>query len=90
MIALAISFVAGFARLVRGEVLERAPARFVAAAKVTGVPSHRILRKHIVPTILPSFIVQLCLTLGLALVAEGALGLLGPRVATAPDQSRGR
>jgi peptide/nickel transport system permease protein len=76
-IALAISFVPGFARLVRGEVLEARQRVFVAAAKVTGVPSHRIVRKHVVPTILPSFIVQLCLTLGLALIAEGALGFLG-------------
>jgi ABC-type dipeptide/oligopeptide/nickel transport system permease subunit len=77
MIALAISFVPGFARLVRGDVLEARQRVFVAAAKVTGVPSHRIIRKHIVPTILPSFIVQLCLTLGLALIAQGALGFLG-------------
>jgi peptide/nickel transport system permease protein len=77
MIALAISFVPGFARLVRGDVLDARQRVFVAAAKVTGVPSHRIIRKHIVPTILPSFIVQLCLTLGLALIAQGALGFLG-------------
>jgi ABC-type dipeptide/oligopeptide/nickel transport system permease subunit len=77
MIALAISFVPGFARLVRGDVLEARQRVFVAAAKVTGVPARRIIRKHIVPTILPSFIVQLCLTLGLALIAQGALGFLG-------------
>lgn len=77
MIALAISFVPGFARLVRGDVLDARQRVFVAAAKVTGVPAHRIIRKHIAPTILPSFIVQLCLTLGLALIAQGALGFLG-------------
>jgi len=77
MIALAISFVAGFARLVRGEVLGARERGFVAAARVTGVPAHRIVRKHIMPTILPSFIVQLCLTFGFALIAEGALGFLG-------------
>jgi peptide/nickel transport system permease protein len=77
MIALAISFVPGFARLVRGDVLDARQRVFVAAAKVTGVPARRIIRKHIVPTILPSFIVQLCLTLGLALIAQGALGFLG-------------
>jgi ABC-type dipeptide/oligopeptide/nickel transport system permease subunit len=37
------------------------------------------------PTILPSFIVQLCLTLGLALIAEGALGFLG--LGTQPPQT---
>jgi peptide/nickel transport system permease protein len=77
MIALGISFVGGFARLVRGEVLGARQRGFVAAAKVTGVPSHRIIRTHIIPTILPSFIVQLCLTFGFALVAQGALGFLG-------------
>lgn len=77
MIALAVSFVPGFTRLIRGEVLQVRERGFVAAAKVTGVTTHRIIRKHIVPTILPLFIVQLCLTLGLALIAEGALGFLG-------------
>jgi ABC-type dipeptide/oligopeptide/nickel transport system permease subunit len=77
MIALGISFVGGFARLVRGEVLGARQRGFVAAAKVTGVPWYRIIRRHIIPTILPSFIVQLCLTFGFALVAQGALGVLG-------------
>ena len=77
MIALGISFVGGFARLVRGEVLEARQRGFVAAAKVTGVPRRRIIRRHIIPTILPSFIVQLCLTFGFALIAQGALGFLG-------------
>jgi len=77
MIALGISFVGGFARLVRGEVLSARQRGFVAAAKVTGVPWFRIIRRHIIPTILPSFIVQLCLTFGFALVAQGALGFLG-------------
>jgi ABC-type dipeptide/oligopeptide/nickel transport system permease subunit len=77
MIALGISFVGGFARLVRGEVLGARQRGFVAAAKVTGVPPFRIIRRHIIPTILPSFIVQLCLTFGFALVAQGALGFLG-------------
>jgi ABC-type dipeptide/oligopeptide/nickel transport system permease subunit len=77
MIALAISFVPGFARLIRGEVLAARERNFVAAARVTGVSKRRIVRKHIVPTILPQFIVQFCLTLGFALVAEGALGYLG-------------
>jgi ABC-type dipeptide/oligopeptide/nickel transport system permease subunit len=77
MIALGISFVGGFARLVRGEVLSARQRDFVAAAKVTGVPSRRIILRHIIPTILPSFIVQLCLTFGFALIAQGALGFLG-------------
>jgi ABC-type dipeptide/oligopeptide/nickel transport system permease subunit len=77
MIALAVSFVPGFTRLLRGEVLGARERGFVAAAKVTGVSPLRIIRRHIMPTVLPSLIVQLCLTLGLALIAEGALGYLG-------------
>lgn len=77
MIALSVSFVPGFARLLRAEVLAARENTFVAAAKVTGVPSGRIVRRHILPTILPSLIVQLCLTMAFALVAEGALGFLG-------------
>jgi peptide/nickel transport system permease protein len=85
MFALAIAFVAGFARLVRGEVLSARQRGFVAAARITGVPTMRILRKHIMPTIFPSFIVQMCLTFGFALVAEGALGFLG--LGTQPPQT---
>src|SRR6202034_1065886 len=46
MIALGISFVGGFARLVRGEVLGARQRGFVAAAKVTGGPARRVIPKH--------------------------------------------
>jgi ABC-type dipeptide/oligopeptide/nickel transport system permease subunit len=77
MIALSVSFVPSFARLIRGEVLAAKAATFVEAAQVSGVPAWRIVARHIVPGVLPAFIVQLCLTMGLALIAQGGLGFLG-------------
>jgi peptide/nickel transport system permease protein len=77
MIALAISFIPGFVRLIRGQVLAVKEETFVEAARVTGVPAWRIVARHIMPGVLPAFIVQVCLTMGLALIAEGGLGFLG-------------
>jgi peptide/nickel transport system permease protein len=77
MIALAVSFIPGFARLIRGQVLAVREELYVESAQVTGATPARIVRRHILPNIMAPFVVQVCLTMGLALIAEGALGFLG-------------
>jgi len=77
MIALAVSFIPGFARLIRGQVLAVREELYVESAQVTGASAARIIRRHILPNVMAPFVVQVCLTMGLALIAEGALGFLG-------------
>ena len=88
MIGLSVAFMPGFARLVRGQVLAVKEESFVEAAKVIGAGSPRIIRKHILPNIASPLIVQTFVSLGFALLAEGALAYIGLSVQP-PDASLG-
>jgi peptide/nickel transport system permease protein len=77
MIGLSIVFTPSFARLVRGQVLATKEEVYVEAARVAGAKDSRIVWRHIVPNALSPIIVQALMTMGLALLAEGALSYLG-------------
>ncbi|MCU1395008.1 MAG: oligopeptide transporter permease protein [Ilumatobacteraceae bacterium] len=88
MIGLSVAFMPGFARLVRGQVLAVKEESFVEAAKVIGARPTRIIRKHIMPNIASPLIVQTFVSVGFALLAEGALAFVGLSVQP-PDASLG-
>lgn len=88
MIGLAIAFSPTFARLVRGEVLALREESYVEAARVAGVNHLVMIRRHILPNMLPPILVQTFLMMGIALVAEGALSFLGLSIQP-PDSSLG-
>jgi len=88
MIGLAVGSVPGFSRLIRGQVLGTREEQFVEAARVVGAPATRIIRRHIVPNILPFVVVQVCMSMGFMLLAEGGLAFLGLS-AQPPDTSLG-
>jgi ABC-type dipeptide/oligopeptide/nickel transport system permease subunit len=88
MIGLSIAFTPGFARLVRGQVLAVREEAYVEAARVVGAGDLWIVRRHIVPNILSPLVVQALMSLGFALLAEGALSFLGLSVQP-PDTSLG-
>lgn len=88
MIGLSVAFMPGFARLVRGQVLAVKEESFVEAAKVIGAGSPRIIRRHILPNIASPLIVQAFVSVGFALLAEGALAYIGLSVQP-PDASLG-
>lgn len=77
MIGLSIAFMPSFARLIRGQALAVRQEPYVEAAVVAGAGPVRIIRVHVVPNILGPLVVQVFLTLGLALLAEGALSFVG-------------
>jgi peptide/nickel transport system permease protein len=77
MLGLSIAFMPAFIRLVRGQVLAIREEPFIEAATVSGVGGPTIVRRHIVPNIAGPVIVQGLSTMGLALLAEGALSFLG-------------
>ncbi len=87
-IALAIATVPGFSRLIRGQVYVAREEGYVDAARVIGTRSPRIMRRHIIPNILPFLVVQVCMSLGLIMLAEGGLAFLGLS-AQPPDVSLG-
>jgi ABC-type dipeptide/oligopeptide/nickel transport system permease subunit len=77
IIGLGVAFAPAFARLCRGQVLAVKEEQFVEAARVAGTRDVNIVRRHIVPNAIAPIIVQALMTMGFALLAEGALSYLG-------------
>lgn len=74
---LAVMFWAGYARVLRGEVLRLRESQFVRLAIVAGCSSTRILLRHVLPNLLNSFIVLATLQLGITIIAAATLSFLG-------------
>ena len=66
-----------YTRVVRAETLVLRDREFVAAAKAAGAGTGLILRRHIVPNVLSSFVVVATLATGGAILAESSLSYLG-------------
>jgi peptide/nickel transport system permease protein len=67
----------GAARLVRAEVRVARQRGFVAAARATGTPPLRVLRRHLLPSALTPVIVDTALGIGDLILLEAALSYLG-------------
>lgn len=65
------------ARLVRGEVLSLREREFVKAARVIGVPTHRILFREMLPNLIAPIIISFSLGLPAYVALEAALSYLG-------------
>ena len=77
VIAISLLLWAGFARVIRGEVLALKEREFVALAKTHGCSPTRIMATHILPNVLNTFMVLLTLNVGVVIVAEASLSFLG-------------
>lgn len=66
-----------FARQIRSEVLEIRQRQFVKAAITFGTPGFTVIRRHIIPNVLPTFIVLSTLTVATVIVTESSLSFLG-------------
>jgi oligopeptide transport system permease protein len=65
------------ARIVRGQTLSLREREFVAAARLNGVPTARIVLRHIAPNLLGIVIVYATLTIPQAILVESFLSFLG-------------
>ena len=77
LFALTIIGWVGYARLVRGQVLRARELEYVQAARALGARTPRILLRHVVPTTVPSVVVQATLGMAAAIIGEAALSFLG-------------
>jgi len=77
VLALVLSGWPGFARPVRGEVLQLREREYTLSAKVLGVSSIGIMVKHLLPNIMPTILVLAALDLGSNILALAALSFLG-------------
>jgi peptide/nickel transport system permease protein len=77
MIAVGVTQIPIFARLLRGTILGTREADYVLAARSVGVRRKTILLSHIIPNSLSPVIVQGTLALATAIIDVAGLGFLG-------------
>jgi len=68
---------AGYARILRGEVLRLKESYFVRLAIVAGCSKPRIMVRHIFPNIANTLVILATLNLGVIIIAEASLSFLG-------------
>lgn len=77
MIAIGISAMPIFIRLVRGQVLSIKNEDFVTAARGQGMRDGSIIISHILPNVVTPVVVQATITMAVAILAEASLAFLG-------------
>ena len=77
MVAVGVTQIPIFTRLMRGSILAQRDNDFVLAARSIGVPRRAILASHILPNAISPVIVQGTLALATAIIDVAALGWLG-------------
>ena len=77
MVAVGVTQIPIFARLLRGSILAQKENDFVLAARAVGVPRRTILASHILPNAVSPVIVQGTLALATAIIDVAGLGFLG-------------
>lgn len=77
MVAVGIATAPAFARVVRASTLEVRERLYIEAARALGVPSWRLMMRHIGPNIFSPLLVLITLQFPAALLSAAALGFLG-------------
>jgi peptide/nickel transport system permease protein len=77
IIALSVSMMPSYARLMSAQVVSVKQSDYVTAARSLGVDHLRIMLKHIVPNCFPPLIVLITMMLGATILAEAGLSFLG-------------
>ena len=85
IVALAIIFVPGTARVVRSLALTIKEATFIEAARAIGCSQSRIIFKHMMPNCLSLLVVLFSVDIATAIIAEASLSFLGAGVP--PDEA---
>lgn len=89
ILALAIAFCPSYVRIVRSEFIKYRDADFIARARLMGVRHFRILFVHILPNIVPTFLVSIVIGFNNAILAESGMSFLGIGVQP-PEASLGK
>lgn len=86
MIALAFSCASSFSRIVRASVMTIRNQEYVESSYSMGLPTWKIILKHILPNCLSPIIVQLTLLIGTTTISASSLSFLGIGIpAPAPE-----
>jgi peptide/nickel transport system permease protein len=78
-VIIAVAFInwAGFARIVRGEVLALREKEFIAGAKALGKGDLEIMLKHLLPNVMASALVMGSYYVAVAIIVEAGLSFIG-------------
>ncbi len=77
VLAIALPGWVQYARTVRGSTLVERNKEYVQAARVTGVPPLRIMRKHVLPNVMGPVLVLATIQVATAILTEATLSFLG-------------
>ncbi len=77
MIAIGISMIPGYVRLMCGLVLSAKESDYIVAGRSFGASNLRLMIKHILPNCFPPLIVLITIQIGAAILAEAGLSYLG-------------
>jgi peptide/nickel transport system permease protein len=77
MLAVGISSIPSYARLVRGSVLSVREREFVEAARALGASTIRVARLHVVPNVLAPVLVVATMQMGSAILSAAGLSFVG-------------
>ncbi len=72
-----VVFAPGIARVVRSETLNLVTKEFIEAARVVGVPAHRILLYHLLPNLSNLLVVEGSIYFSYTIMISAGLGFLG-------------
>lgn len=68
---------AGFARIVRAQVLSLKERAFVEAARALGIPDWKIIGRHLIPNMLGTSLVMASYYIAVTVIAEAGLSFIG-------------
>jgi len=77
MLAVGLSFIPKFARIVRASALQEADRDYISAARALGAHHPRIIVSHLLPNCMAPILVVATLSLGTAILYTSALSFLG-------------
>jgi peptide/nickel transport system permease protein len=77
LISIGLAYTPGWARFVRGNVLSARQNDYVLAARSIGARPGQVMRRHILPNVLPSIIVIASLDFPAAVLSTAALSYIG-------------
>jgi peptide/nickel transport system permease protein len=81
VLAIGVSLMSGYARLMCGQVLSVKERDYILAERSMGAANLRIMIRHIFPNCFPPLIVMMSMMLGSAILAEAGLSFLGIGIA---------
>lgn len=77
MVAIGISSVPGYARLIRGSILSIRGSEYIEAARAITASDARIIFRHIIPNVMSPMLVQATLGIAGAIITAASLSFIG-------------